>query len=322
MTHGSLFSGIGGFDLAARWCGWINVFQCENDAFCQRVLKYHFPNTILHGDIKTADFTGYRGTIDVLSGGFPCQPFSQNGKRKGADDDRYLWPEMLRVIREVQPAWVVAENVYGLLTQQHGVVFEQVCVDLERAGYEVQPFIIPACAVDAPHRRNRVWIVAHRAGTETTAHAKRNDAGRYGHGKEGSPHGETESERTVTGYEKSLHTGERRTVAHANTIGLEYARPSWTGIPEFKDVCRPSSYAAGCRRLQNDESEPEGQLEQVIPDWRDFPTQSPICRRDDGVSHGLYGITFSAWRRNSIGALGNAIVPQVAYEIFKIIDKI
>jgi DNA (cytosine-5)-methyltransferase 1 len=118
MTHGSLCSGIGGCDLAAKWCGWTNVFQCENNGFCQIVLKYYFKNTILHEDIKETDFTGYRGTIDVISGGFPCQPFSTAGTRKGTSDDRFLWPEMFRVIREVRPAWVVAENVCGLLSQE------------------------------------------------------------------------------------------------------------------------------------------------------------------------------------------------------------
>jgi DNA (cytosine-5)-methyltransferase 1 len=210
MTHGSLFSGIGGFDLAAQWCGWTNVFQCEIDPFCRRVLKYHWPNTELYENVKTTNFTKYRGKIDIISGGFPCQPFSTAGKRKGTEDDRHLWPEMLRVIREVQPAWVVAENVSGLLTQQRGLVFERVCADLEGEGYEVQPFIVPACAVNAPHRRDRVWIVANRANAgiesvqqerengisqpETIAHPNRDDAGRCGFGQAGSPHGKTESQ--------------------------------------------------------------------------------------------------------------------------------
>jgi DNA (cytosine-5)-methyltransferase 1 len=211
MTHGSLFSGIGGFDIAAEWCGWENVFQCENSAFCQRVLKYFFKDVILYEDIKKTNFKKHRGTIDVISGGFPCQPFSNAGKRKGTEDNRYLWPEMLRVIRDVQPSWVIAENVYGLLTQQRGMVFEQVCADMENAGYEVQPFIVPACAVDAPHRRDRIWIVANRANAgiesvqperengifrpETVAHSHSNAAGRYRHGETGSPNGKTKSER-------------------------------------------------------------------------------------------------------------------------------
>jgi hypothetical protein len=114
MNHASLFSGIGGFDLAAREVGWNNVFQCEIDPFCQSVLKYYFPKTVLYEDIKRTDFTSWKGKIDVLTGGFPCQPFSVAGQREGADDNRYLWPEMLRVIRETRPLWIIGENVAGI----------------------------------------------------------------------------------------------------------------------------------------------------------------------------------------------------------------
>ena len=169
MTHASLFSGIGGFDLAAEWAGWTNAFNCEIDPFCRKVLKYHFPDAEQYGDIRTTDFTIWRDRIDVLTGGFPCQPFSLAGKRKGTEDDRYLWPEMLRVIRTVRPRWVVGENVYGIVNWSEGMVLDTVCSDLEAAGYEVQPYIISACGVGAPHRRDRCWFVAHRtdAGVET-----------------------------------------------------------------------------------------------------------------------------------------------------------
>lgn len=168
MTHASLFSGIGGFDLAAEWMGWQNVFNCEIDPFCRKVLAYHFPEAKQYQDVKTTDFTIHRGHIDVLTGGFSCQPFSLAGKRKGSDDNRYLWPEMLRAIREIQPRWVVGENVFGIVNWSDGMVFEQVQSDLENEGYEVQPYIIPACAVDAPHRRDRVWFVAHRRDAQDT----------------------------------------------------------------------------------------------------------------------------------------------------------
>jgi DNA (cytosine-5)-methyltransferase 1 len=130
FTHASLFTGIGGFDLAASWMGWQNVFQCEIEPFCQRVLKCFYPQCELFTDIKTSNFTQYHGQIDIITGGFPCQPFSVAGKRQGTDDNRYLWAEMLRAIREVQPRWVVAENVFGLLSQQNGLVFERVCADM------------------------------------------------------------------------------------------------------------------------------------------------------------------------------------------------
>lgn len=174
MTHASLFSGIGGFDLAAEWAGWTNSFNCEIDPFCRKILKYHFPDAEQYGDIRTADFTIWRDRIDVLTGGFPCQPFSLAGKGTGTEDDRYLWPEMLRVIRAVRPRWVVGENVFGIVNWSEGMVFDKVCSDLEAAGYEVQPYIIPACGVGAPHRRDRCWFVAHRtdAGIETMREGK------------------------------------------------------------------------------------------------------------------------------------------------------
>lgn len=150
MTHGSLFSGIGGFDLAAAWAGWTNVFNCEIDPFCRRVLKYHFPESEQYGDIETTDFTVWRDCVDVLTGGFPCQPFSLAGKRRGTADDRYLWPAMLGVVRTVRPRWVVGENVLGIVNWSQGMVFEQVCADLEAAGYEVQAYLIPAAGVGAP----------------------------------------------------------------------------------------------------------------------------------------------------------------------------
>src|SRR5687767_12981016 len=110
MVHGSLFSGIGGFDLAAHWVGWENAFHCDNNPFVSQILKYYWPNAINYENIKTTDFSIWRGRIDVISGGFPCQPFSTAGKRGGKDDYRYLWPEMLRAIREIRPPWVCGEN--------------------------------------------------------------------------------------------------------------------------------------------------------------------------------------------------------------------
>src|SRR5690606_35307339 len=160
MRHGSLFSGIGGFDLAAEWMGWENVFHCEKEKFCQQVLNYYWPKATLHEDIRNTDFTIYRGLIDILTGGFPCQPYSTAGKRLGKEDDRHLWPEMLRAIREISPRWIVGENVRGLTNWNGGLVFDEVQADLESEGYEVIPFLLPACAVNAPHRRDRVWFVA------------------------------------------------------------------------------------------------------------------------------------------------------------------
>src|SRR3990167_9267321 len=160
LTHGSLFSGIGGFDLGFERAGFTTLWQVEIDPYCQAVLAKHFPKATRYTDVRECGVNNL-ASVDVISGGFPCQPFSVAGKRGGTADDRYLWPEMLRVISALRPTWVVAENVYGLLTLESGLVFESVLSDLESEGYGCQAFIIPACAVDAPHRRDRVWIVAH-----------------------------------------------------------------------------------------------------------------------------------------------------------------
>jgi DNA (cytosine-5)-methyltransferase 1 len=176
MTHASLFSGIGGFDLAAEWAGFTNVFNCEWEEFPQKILKYHFPNAEQYGDIHDFDATKYNGRIDILSGGFPCQPFSVAGKRKGTEDERYLWKEMLRVIRECKPRWIVGENVRGIYSWSNGLVLEACYSDLENLGYSVQSFIIPACATNAPHRRDRVWIVAHSDNFRTTRDASNTDS--------------------------------------------------------------------------------------------------------------------------------------------------
>ena len=161
MRHGSLFSGIGGFDLAAEWMGWENVFHCEWNDFGKKILHYYWPNAIQYDDITKTDFTIHRGQIDILTGGFPCQPYSTAGKRLGKEDERHLWPHMLRAIQEIQPRWVVGENVLGLVNWDDGLVFQEVCADLEAQGYEVQPFVLPAASKGAPHSRQRVWFVAY-----------------------------------------------------------------------------------------------------------------------------------------------------------------
>jgi DNA (cytosine-5)-methyltransferase 1 len=159
MRHLDLFSGIGGFALAADWVwpGQVEHIFCEIEPFCQKVLKKHWPEAVIHNDIKTLDGKQYAGTVDIITGGFPCQPFSVAGNRKGNDDDRFLWPAMLRVIDECRPAWIIGENVAGIID----MALKQIVSDLGNIGYQCQPILIPACAIDAPHRRDRVWFCAH-----------------------------------------------------------------------------------------------------------------------------------------------------------------
>lgn len=268
MLHASLFSGIGGFDLAAEWAGWSNAFTCEIDGFCRKILKYHFPKSVHYEDIRTTNFTEWRGCIDVLSGGFPCQPFSAAGKRKGTMDDRYLWPEMLRVIRQIAPKWVVGENVGGLVTWQGGLVLETVCSDLENAGYEVQPFIIPACAVGAPHRRDRVWIIAH---SDSIGCRKR-------------PNKQEPVERS-----------------EGTTDTCDVGQTASASSTYYKRIGKDNLSGPDC--------------------WEKFPTQPPVCSGDDGLPDRLDAITFPAWRRQSVKAYGNAIVPHVALAIFQTINS-
>lgn len=156
MRVGSLFAGIGGFDLGLERAGMEIRWQVENNLWCQRVLAKHWPNVTRYGDIKQVDWHTIE-PVDLVCGGFPCQPFSLAGKRKGFDDDRYLWPEVVRCLDAVRPTWFLGENVPGIVN----VALDQVCADLESLGYAVQAFNIPACAVDAAHQRKRIWIVAH-----------------------------------------------------------------------------------------------------------------------------------------------------------------
>jgi DNA (cytosine-5)-methyltransferase 1 len=250
MNHLSLFSGMGGFDLASEWMGWNNLAHCEMNDFCLKILNYYWPNAKTHTNIITTDFTVYRGLIDIITGGFPCQPYSVAGQRKGTADERHLWPEMLRAIREVQPPYVVGENVPGLVNWNGGLVFEQVQADLEAEGYEVTPFILPAAGIAADHERDRIWFSAY---SESNRNSKRE-----------KPHFRAQlSQRT-------------------NLIHKPFVQSTIT--------------TAGY-------------------------TQSPVRDGNDGFSTRLDGITFSKWRNESIKAGGNAIVPGVAYQIFKAIQS-
>jgi DNA (cytosine-5)-methyltransferase 1 len=253
MKHASLFSGIGGFDLAAEWAGWENIFHCEWNSFGQKVLKHHFPNSISYNDITKTDFSIHSGQIDVLTGGFPCQPYSQAGKRLGKADERHLFPEMLRCIKEVKPRWIIGENVRGLVSWNEGLVFNEVYDDLEREGYEVQSFLIPAASVNAQHQRQRIWFVARQ----------NNAANPFGFRLEGEKtNGNLAGQKRFREYNiKALYTGQGGTI------------------------------------------------------------ESPICGENDGLPRTLDRITFPKWRIESVKAYGNAIVPQVAYQIFQAINE-
>lgn len=236
----SLFSGIGGFDIASEWAGWQTAAWCEWESYCQEILKYYWPEAKQFSNIKESNFEELRDTVHVLTGGFPCQPYSTAGKRLGKQDERHLWPEMCRVINEVRPNWVVGENVRGLLSWNKGIVFDEVCADLENFGYDVTVFLIPAVSVGAPHRRDRVWFVAKRSDYEGTD--------------------------SIQDY-------------------------------DFSDS-------------------------EVFPktDWQCFPQHYPTSNSNE-IDKDSLKISPSKWRNSSIKSYGNAIVPQVVFELFKVINK-
>jgi len=336
LTHASLFSGIGGFDLAAEWAGWENIFHCEWNPFGQKVLAHHFPNSKSYHDITKTDFSIHNGTVDVLTGGFPCQPYSSAGKRLGKADERHLFPEMLRAIKEIKPKWVVGENVRGLVSWNDGLVFNEVYNDLESEGYEVQSFLIPAAGVNAPHQRYRIWFVAYskncRCGRgdckkcstrERELFSNEQRWGKMGSKIEGcsgkwdatdskynkiehSNNGSSSKEERILRWGKESNVSNSCNsddVTNATSIGLERECGS------FEKLEREIGFSSTSTRNMPNRT------------WQNFPTQSPICGGDDGLPKELDGITFPKWRNESIKAYGNAIVPQVAFEIFKAINE-
>lgn len=409
-VHASLFSGFGAADLAATWIGWDNAFWCEIEDFSRAVLSYWFPKSKGYGNIKETDFTPWRGKIDVLTGGFPCQPFSVAGQRKGQEDDRYLWPEMLRAIREIRPTWVIGENVGGIISMvqpgsevtvesqaslfeasdketllEQEYVVETVCRDLEQEGYSIQPVVIPACAVGAPHRRDRIFFIAYRADAGTESLQREGKDGIYrseitsDSNNIGSDCWSTSSNRVSKDkkerarvFFKTYGFSSKRIIAHAhgqklqtrfqargwpdsaktttgmdNGIerfgGLRYApythklngnlsglRSGWLSQFEASGI-RVDTYAYNKRFAKQrlvSESDKQGfsgrSYYETRRGWRNFPTQSPVCRGNDGLPFDVVRLTISltAWCTGSIKGYGNAIVPQVMYEIYKAIEII
>ena len=278
LTHLSLFSGIGGLDLAAEMAGIKTVGQCEWADFQTKVLEKHWPDVPRWRDIRTLtadsfyERTGLR-TVDIVSGGFPCQPFSLAGERKGKDDDRYLWPEMLRVIRELRPTWVIGENVPGIVN----LALDTVLSDLENEGYSTQPFIIPACGVDAPHKRERVCILAHSVNRGGTLWGNRQLPDTDAHAAEGNDNGRG-TEEPVTGKRRQ---DESRTAGvvdglsegiHATDTDTEGQRLQ--GIsPE--QICRWGGYYRH-QLMELLEATPLGLIGRTNPAWVEWLMGYPI----------------------------------------------
>ncbi len=389
MTHASVFSGIGGPEVAATMLGWENLFHCEINPFGRQVLDYWYPNSKSYEDITTTDFREWRGRVDVLTGGFPCQPFSYAGRRRGAEDDRYLWPSMYRAIDEIQPTWVVAENVAGILTMvEQGEVskvagtatlfdafddlrgryelretftLQRICTDLESHGYAVQPVLVPACAVGAPHRRDRVFIVARRLPSMDEGERGRaaTDSESVGDNRTRREESRTDERQDgQTNREPIIGSGVRETrQSSADTIdeGLQGRHDCDTqGHGQSSDGCtrqpcevhgRAGNVAdtsdIGARQCEQAECQECGRPSlsefrerygaSISADggvcgerWQNFPSVSPVHRGNDGLPFDVDRLTlsFGKWRTEALKAYGNAIVPQVMYEIFRAIEQV
>jgi DNA (cytosine-5)-methyltransferase 1 len=277
-THLDLFSGIGGFALAAKLNGYRTLGFCDNEPYAQAVLKKHWPDVPCHKDIREVRGELYAG-VTLLTGGFPCQPFSVAGKQRGKDDNRYLWPEMLRVIQEARPTWIIGENVAGIVN----MALDRIHTDLETQDYEVESFIIPACAVNAPHKRDRVWIVANSKRKRLEGHTWNDDSRR-----------ERERER------------ERES--------------DWIN---FQESCSGFMANTNFERTQIQTARQQSTIQMFRSDGKDWAFVEDPNGKRRRIKSSICGVAYGIPRRvDRIKGLGNAIVPQVAAEIIRCINKI
>jgi DNA (cytosine-5)-methyltransferase 1 len=308
-THLDLFSGIGGFALAAGWAGFTTVGFVEYEDFPKRLLSRRFPGIPIHSDIHDFDATPFRG-VDLVTGGFPCQPFSAAGKQRGKEDDRWLWKEMLRVVVEAQPTWVLAENVAGLIN----MALDEVLLDLEAEDYATATVILPACAKNALHIRQRCWIIA-----KSLAHSKCQSVRDKGSGQDASDTSSSKGELRERQRIRSDPSECSKDVAHSDSSGMERSRSE--------------QQTAGASRAGEDVAHSEIERTQGLrpSGFKEPPTYAgqevPLCRyerigssyweTEPAVGRVADGIPN---RVDRLKGLGNAIVPQVAYEIIRHFD--
>ena len=298
-----LFSGIGGFALGLDSTGFFETVKfVEKDKYCQKVLRKNFPNIPIEEDIKNVKGKEY--SADVVVGGFPCQPFSVAGKQKGTNDDRYLWPEMLRLIREIKPEFVIGENVQGIINLQDGMVLRQVQDELESEGFEVQCFLIPASGIGAWHQRYRVWIVGH---TEDNGCNRGAEATR----REGPANQQDESQLEIWGE----FSRPSQDVADATSLGVQGL---WSGgeqeshsharqeVPVRcgEDVADTISERTRGGSTWGQDAENAWQSSRGAKQW-DWHVEPDVGRVANGIPK----------RVDRLKGLGNAIVPQIAQQI-------
>ena len=340
MNHLDLFSGIGGFSLALEKVGFKTVGFCEVDPYCRSLLQKHWKGVTIHNDIKKLEAKDIKEPIDILTGGFPCQPYSVAGKQKGTDDNRYLWPDMFRVIKEIKPTFVIAENVRGIINIQDGMVFETVCSDLESEGFEIQPFIIPAAGVGAPHKRERVWIVGYSKHNRSLTSKIRRGNKETDAGTQKRQNQTIESERASRSNDNEIMENSRRTLRQGAKFSKENADESKqkNANQSERPGSTPEHYVAdsdshgkkwnqskdrqGSRFKQDgsDVADSErihvqgqqnrsGQEQSRRESWWEF--EPNVGRVANGVPGRVYRLK----------GLGNSIVPQIAEEIGKAIWK-
>jgi len=295
-----LFSGIGGFSLGLESTGYFETIAfVEKDQFCQKVLAKNFKDIPIEGDIRNVK--GQRYGADVVTGGFPCQPFSQAGRKKGTHDDRYLWDETIRVIRECKPRWFIGENVEGIINIQDGMVLRQVQNDLEEQGFEVRCLIIPASGKGAWHQRKRVWIIANSNDTRNRTSKHGAEQQRQMHDKGWEKQSQFESSR----HNKNVSNSNSRLRGRGRAVEQGRANKVWKFYSKEEEQTR-----INIRSKTIGHNVVLGKKEQET--W--WQTESRVCGIPDGVSYKL-----DKDRSQRVKALGNSIVPQIVYEIGKAI---
>lgn len=296
LRHLDLFSGIGGFALGLqRTGGFQTIGFCEIDPFCQKVLRKHWPDVPIYEDVRSLDADGFRGTVDIITGGFPCQPWSVAGNQEGAKDDRDLWPEMVALIENIQPQWVIGENVRGFAHQPLGL--PRTLTDLERIGYQVVTFIVPAAACGAPHKRDRCWIVAHANSQGEPVLTK------HGGERQSVAHTRHGSGWDIGSAETGQDAQRERTPHHGQT-----ARPSGEPSPvaDTNSTGRKEQRGAKSARKEHQASERGGE-------WN---SQLRLDRMADGLSAWMDEpcprvATGQKQRAARLKGLGNAVIPQI-----------
>jgi len=331
-----LFSGIGGFSLGLESTGHFETIAfCEKDKFCQKVLQKNFKNIPIEGEIRNVKGEKYKA--DVVTGGFPCQPFSVAGKRKGTDDDRYLWDETIRVVRECKPKWFIGENVEGIINIQEGMVLRQVQTDLEKEGFQVQCLVIPASGIGAWHQRKRVWIIGCNVSNSDKSRSFKEYSTSFNRQNKGDGFINESGSRS----NENVSNTDSRMRRRGRTIGESGTNQVW-GFHIKKEKQSEQNFRSkviGCDDLfREDVSNSNGKRSQGYKfqqhletrkqsstnDGKEsfkrqqtwWQTQSELCGVPDGVSYEL-----DKDRANRVKSLGNSIVPQIARELGKAIIK-